>query len=66
MLKANIKRESLESSKRKMTHHRDAMIKLMVLFLLKILMSKGMERHTEDADNKNQSVNLYSTNYRSS
>lgn len=49
-----------------MTHHRDAMIKLMVLFLLKILMSKGMERHTEDADNKNQSVNLYSTNYPSS
>lgn len=30
VLKANIRRESLESSKRKMTHHRDAMIKLMV------------------------------------
>lgn len=59
MLKANIKRETLERSKRKMTHHRDAMIKSMVIFLSKILMSKDMERHTEDADNKNQSVNLY-------
>lgn len=63
MLKANIKRESLESSKRKMTHHRDAMIKLMVFFSSKILMSKDTERHTENADNRNQSVNLYSTNY---
>ena len=46
MMKANIKRETLERSKRKMTHHRDAMIKLMVIFLSKILMSKDMERHT--------------------
>lgn len=26
-------------------------------------MSKDMELHSEDADNKNQSVNLYSANY---
>ena len=62
MLKVNIKRESLESNKRKMTHHRDAMIKLMVIFSSKILMSKDIERHTKNADNRNQSVNLYSTN----
>ena len=63
MLKANIKRESLESSKRKLTHHRDAMIKLTVIFSSKILTSKDIERHAKNADNRNQSVNLYSINY---
>lgn len=55
-------RDNLENRKSD-THYRDAMIKLMTIFLSKILMSKDMEWHIESADNKSQAIVLYLENH---